>query len=77
MSGDTAEKNWAKSDSANSAPRGLLTDIVGSLSYMSGENRAERKRQKLRRDLVRDYIEEREQPPSLLQSVVDKLVKQA
>jgi len=75
MSGDATEKNWGNPDSSKSASRGLLTDIADSLSYLSGENRAERRRQKLRKDLVREYIEDSEQPPSLLQSVVSKLVK--
>ena len=70
MSGDASENDWQ-----DHGPRGLLTELAESLSYLSSESRAERRRQKFRKDLVRVYIEDKKQSPSILRSVVDKLVK--
>ena len=74
MNADASEKYWQESELADQGPRGLLTELAESLSYLSSESRAERKKQKLRADLVREYIEDDKQSPSLLQTVVGKLV---
>lgn len=75
MSGDGTEKNWDSGGMSESSPRGLLTDIAATLSYLSSENRDERRRRKLREALVREYIEDKNPSPSILQSVAARLGK--
>ena len=75
MSGDATEKNGDSGDMVETSPRGLLTDIATTLSYLSSESRDERRRQKFREALVREYIEDETPSPSILQSVVARLVK--
>lgn len=72
MGANATEKKWAGSNLTERASRGLIADVAG---YLSSEYRAERKKQKMREDLVRVYIEGKKQEPSLLLSVVGKLVK--
>ena len=73
MSGDTTETSWNKLDLTDPTDRSLITDISGALSMLSSEKRAERKRQKLRDELVREYIENKNRAPTLLQSLLDRL----
>ena len=42
---------------------GLMTDISESLFYLSSENRNNRKKEKLRQELVREHIENQKQTP--------------
>ncbi len=75
MSGDASEKDWDSREVAETGRRGLLADISASLSYLSSENRDERRRQKCREALVREYIEDKNPPPSLLQAITTRLGK--
>jgi len=75
MSGDTTDTDWKSSDLTDSTDRSLVTDISETLAYMSRENRAIRRRQKLREELVREYIESKEQPRSSLKSWFRNLLK--
>ena len=75
MSGDTTETTWKKSDVTDHTDRSLITDISNTLSNLSGEKRAEYRRQKLRDELVREHIENKKQAPSILRSLFNKLVK--
>ena len=75
MSGNATDKTWEHPDSTDCDSRGLLADIADTLSYLSVENRAERRRRKLRQDLVRDYIEDKKQSTSLAQSVLVRMFK--
>ena len=69
---DTTRRNW---DLTDRTERSIVTDISESLSYLSIESRANRNRQKLRKELVRAHIENKNQAPSLLQSLVNNLIK--
>ena len=75
MSGDTTNTDWKNSDLTDSTDRSLITDISETLAYMSSEKRAIRRRQKLREELVREYIESKEQTESSLKSWFRKLLK--
>ena len=74
MSGQTTEVNWSDSNLADLSDRGLVSDIVNMLS---GRRRAERRRQRLREELVREYIESNSGTPSLNKLRLDKLLKRA
>jgi hypothetical protein len=60
-------------DMTDTTGRSLMTDISESLFYLSSENRSNRKKEKLRQELVREHIESQKQTPSLLQSIAIKL----
>ena len=60
-------------DITDTTGRSLMTDISESLFYLSSENRSNRKKEKLRQELVREHIENQKQTPSLLQSIAIKL----
>lgn len=60
-------------DMTDTTDRSLMTDISESLFYLSSENRSNRKKEKLRQELVREHIENQKQTPSLLQSIAIKL----
>ena len=60
-------------DITDTTGRSLMTDISESLFYLSSENRNNRKKEKLRQELVREHIENQKQTPSLLQSIAIKL----
>jgi hypothetical protein len=75
MNGDTTETDWGDIDITDRTGRNLITDISLTLTNMSSKNRAKRRQQKLRQDLVREYIEGREYPKSRLQTILRKLFK--
>ena len=60
-------------DITDTTGRSLMTDISESLFYLSAENRSNRKKEKLRQELVREHIENQKLTPSLLQSIAIKL----
>lgn len=75
MIGDETGSDEEKLDTTDSTDRSLITDISDSLSYLSSENRKIRQKERLRKELVREHIENQEKEPSLLQSLVNKLTK--
>ncbi len=75
MNGDMTDKSTDSAGLTESGTRGLLGEIAATLSYLSSENRDQRRRQKLREALVREYIEDKNPPPSILQSVTARLGK--
>ena len=70
MSGENAEVSLGAIDLTG---RGLIADISDTLSSLSADKRAERRRQKLRDELVRDYIDRKNPPPSFLQALATRL----
>ena len=75
MNGETTETDWENLDVEDRTDRSLITDITDTFSNLSGEKRAERRRQKLREELVREHIENKKRAPTLLQSLAGKLFK--
>ena len=62
-------------DHTDHTDRSLITDISDSLSNLLPTNRKKRQKEKLRRELVQEHIENQEQSHSLLRSVAKKLSK--
>ena len=75
MSEENTRITWDKVDLTDPTERSLITDISATLANLSAKKRAERKRQKLRDELVREYIENRNRAPTLLQAVAARLLK--
>ena len=72
MSGNNTISGW-EVDVTDSGDRSLMTDISLTLTNMSSKNRAKRRKQKLRQDLVREYFEQKQSPKTKLQSILNKL----
>jgi hypothetical protein len=72
MSGDNTISGW-EVDATDYGDRSLMTDISLTLTNMSSKNRAKRRKQKLRQDLVREYFEQKQRPKTRLQSIRNKL----
>ena len=75
MSDENTEMTWDKIDLTDPADRSLITDISETLANLSTKKRAERKRQKLREELVREHIENRNRAPTFLQALAARFVK--
>ena len=73
MTRDETETDWDNLDVIDRTDRGLITDISESFAYLSNQSRSQRKKQRLRNELVRAHIEQQIQAPSILQSLVRKL----
>jgi hypothetical protein len=74
MSDNTTPSEW-DFDYTDHTDRRLITDISRTITSMSNENRAKRRRQRLREDLVREHIEDKQRPGSHLKSIFQKLFK--
>ena len=75
MSDENTEMTWDKIDLTDPADRSLITDISETLANLSTKKRAERKRKKLREELVREHIENRNRAPTFLQALAARFVK--
>ena len=75
MREEHSEITWDKIELTDPTDRSLITDISETLANLSAKKRAERKRQKLRDELVREYIENRNRRPTLLQAVAARFLK--
>ena len=73
MSGNTTPSEW-EFDFTDHTGRSFITDISHTLTNLSSENRAKRRRQKLRQDLVREHFEDKQRSRSRLKSVFRKLL---
>lgn len=73
MTRDDTDTDWGDLDVTDRTDRSLITDISQTFAYLSPENRANRRKQKLREELVRAHFEQQLQAPSILQSLVNKL----
>ncbi|MCG6889176.1 MAG: hypothetical protein LJE92_06265 [Gammaproteobacteria bacterium] len=71
----TMTTDWDEFDLPDNTDSSLITDISRRLVYMSGENREKRRRQKLIDELVREHIEDQQQPKSVLRVIFDKFLK--
>jgi len=62
-------------DTMESTDRSLITDITESLSFLTIESRQNRQKERFRRELVREHIDNRKLKPSLLRSLAKTLTK--
>jgi hypothetical protein len=72
MSGDNTISG-REVDVTDYGDRSLMTDISLTLTNMSSKNRAKRRQQKLRQDLVHEHFEQKQGPKTKLQSILNKL----
>ena len=75
MSGENNEMYWDSIDIGGSTGRRFTTSTSGTLSNLSIKERAERRRQKLRAELVREHMESMNRAPTLLQALIARLIK--
>ena len=75
MSGENTGIPWNRIGTTDSIDRRFSTDISGTLSNLSIKKRAERRRQKLRAELVREQLESMNRAPTLLQALVARFIK--
>ena len=75
MINDSTPSDWKDFDFTDHTDRSLITDISNTLNNLSRENRAKRRMQKLREDLVREHIENKKKQSSFLKSCFNKLIK--
>ena len=73
MTADDTDSDWGDLDVTDRTDRSLITDISETIAYLSIESREQRRKQKLREELVRAHIEQQIQAPSILQSLVNKI----
>ena len=64
MNDDTSLTGIDRIDMTDVTDRSLITDISVALKQVSGKSRAERQRQRIRDDLVREYIASENLRPS-------------
>ena len=72
MSAENTGVSWHRIDTTD---RRFITDASGTLSNLSIKKRAERRRQKLRAELVREQLESMNRAPTLLQAFVARFIK--
>ena len=72
---DTTDTDWSNLNFTGRFDRSLITDFSKALTNMSGENRAKRRKQKLRAELVREHIENKKQSPKFLKSLSMHLLR--
>lgn len=75
MRGESTEVSWDRIGITDATDRRFMTNTVGSLSNPSIKKRAERRRQKLRAELVREQIESMNRAPTLLQALIARFIK--
>ena len=72
MNGDNRIPGWETS-TPDYVDRCFMTDISETITSLSSKSRNERRRQKLREDLVLEYFEHKQRPKTRLQSIVGRL----
>ena len=78
MSDDTTLPGIARTNSADvtdATDSSLITDFTQVVSCVVGKNRRERQRQKIREELVRDYISNQQSVTSSLLGQIFKLFR--
>ena len=75
MRDNSTPSDWKDFDFADHTDRSLITDISNTLNNLSRDNRAKRRKQKLREDLVREYFENKQKQSSNLKSLLNKFIK--
>lgn len=73
MSDETKLPEPETNDMADTTDNSLITDFTQVVSCAVGMDRAERQRQKIRRELVQQYFSDEQQPTDTMLSRVRKL----
>jgi hypothetical protein len=75
MRGESTDISWDRIGIIDATDRRFMTNTSGSLSNHSIRKRAERRRQELRAELVREQIESMNRAPTLLQALIARFLK--
>lgn len=75
MKGESTEISWDRIGITDATDRRFSANTSGALSNLSIKQRAERRRQKLRAELVREQIESMNRAPTLLQALIARIIK--
>ena len=75
MARDETSGHEENLDLTDNTDRSRITDISASLSYLSPKSRKNRQKEKLRKELVCEHIENQEKEPSLLQSLAKRITQ--
>jgi len=73
MSDETTLPESERSDMTDATDNSLITDFTQVVSCAVGMDRAERQRQKIRRELVQQYFSDEQSPADTMLSRVRKL----
>ena len=73
MSDEKTSPESERTDMADVTDNSLITDFTQVVSCAVGMDRAERQRQKIRRELVQQYFSDEQQPADTMLSRVRKL----
>ena len=73
MSSDNTISRW-EADSTDYGEHSLITDISQTLNNLSSKNRAKRRQEKLRGDLVQEHFEQGQRPKTRFQSILGKIL---
>ena len=63
-----------EADSTDYGDLSLRTDISQTFTNLSSKNRAKRRQEKLRRDLVQEHFEQKQRPKSRFKSILGKFL---
>lgn len=75
MSEDTTLPGSETDDMTDVTDNSLITDFTQVVSCAVGRDRAERQRQKIRKELVQQYFSDDQQAPASLLSLIKKTLK--
>lgn len=64
MSDETTSPDSDKDEMTDTTDHSLITDFTQVVSCAVGMDRAERQRQKIRRELVKQYFSDEQEPPA-------------
>lgn len=74
MSDETTTPETEEADLTDATDNSLITDFTQVVSCAVGMDRAERRRQKIRRELVQQYFDSEEQAPASVLARFKKLI---
>jgi hypothetical protein len=75
MSGETTISDWEDYGFTDYTDRSLLTDFTERLKQLSSKSREKRRQEELLEELVREHIEGKSKPTSLIKSILGKLLE--
>ena len=75
MNDEKTSSEMGKTDITDVTDNSLITDFTQVVSCMVGKNRAERRREKIREEIVREYLDTGQSETSSLKSSIKKIFK--
>ena len=75
MSAENSGISWDRIDTTDYTDRRFISNASATLANLSIKKRAERRRQKLRAELVREQLESMNRAPTRLQALIARFIK--